>query len=289
MFYRNIYISNYGKLSIQNNNFLFTNKEIQKTLVPLDDINSIIIDTSLVSLTTSFISLCGDNNIAIYVCDRYHLPNAVILPFAKHHRWLEVLHQQIGWGEVFKKRLWKQIIEQKILNQKIVLDLFGKNSSYIKPFLGKVKSGDKDGVEATIASFYFKELFGRYFCRRDDAIEINGLLNYGYALIRGNIARSVSAYGFVPALGLNHRNHYNGFNLVDDLIEPFRPLVDLCVFKMFDNNPGVCMNKNIKIRLIKIFEKEMKIQNSMQQIPNCIEIMVGSLRSDYLELPLLIS
>ena len=287
MFYRNIYISNYGKLSIQNSNFLFTNKDNQKNLVPLDDINSIIIDTSLVSLTTSFISLCDENSIAVYICDKYHLPNAVILPFAKHHKWLEVLHQQIGWGEVFKKRLWKQIIEQKILNQKIVLDLSNKDSSYIKPFLGKVKSGDREGAEATVASFYFKKLFGRYFCRRDDTIKINGLLNYGYALIRGNIARSVSAYGFIPALGLNHKNRYNGFNLVDDLIEPFRPLVDLCVFRMFNNNPEVHMDKNIKIELIKIFEKEMKIQNSMQQIPNCIEIMVSSLRSDRLDLPLL--
>jgi len=169
------------------------------------------------------------------------------------------------------------------------LDLSDKDSSYIKPFLGKVKSGDKEGVEATIASFYFKELFGKYFTRRDDNIKINGLLNYGYALIRGNIARSVSAYGFIPALGLNHKNHYNGFNLVDDLIEPLRPLVDLCVYEMLNNDPDVCMNKDNKIKLIKIFEREMKIQNSMQQIPNCIEIMVSSLRSNYLELPLLTS
>jgi len=93
MFYRNIYISSFGKLSIKDNNFLFTDKNVQKTIVSLDDINSIVLDTPLVSLTSSFISLCAENSIAVYVCDSYHLPNAIILPFAKHHRWLEVLHQ----------------------------------------------------------------------------------------------------------------------------------------------------------------------------------------------------
>lgn len=288
MFYRNIYISNYGKLSIRNNNFLFTNKDNQKTSVPLDDINSIVIDSPLVSLTTSFISSCAENNIAVYVCDKYHLPNSIIIPFAKHHKWLKVLHQQINWKQAYKKRVWREIVEQKILNQKIVLDKSGKNSSYIKPFLGKVKSGDKDGVEATIARFYFKELFGEHFNRRNDDLEINSLLNYGYALVRGNIARSVTAYGFIPALGLNHKNHYNGFNLVDDLIEPFRPLVDLYVFNMFNNNPNICINKDTKAELIRIFESEMMIQDSTQQIPNCIDIMVRSLRGDDLNLPCLI-
>lgn len=288
MFYRNIFISNYGKLSIKNNNFLFTNKDNQKTSVPLNDINSVVIDTPLVSLTSSFLSHCGENNVAIYICDEYHLPNSVLFPFAKHHRWLEVLHQQIAWKEPYKKRLWKEIVEQKILNQKIVLDKANKDSSYIKRFIGKVKSGDKEGVEATVASFYFKELFGKNFIRRDDNIAINGLLNYGYALIRGNIARSITSYGFIPALGLNHKNQYNSFNLVDDFIEPFRPLVDLYIFKMFKENKNICLNKSTKIELIKIFEQKMRIQNSIQQIPNCIEIMVGSLRSNHLELPLLL-
>jgi len=217
MFYRNIYISNYYKLSIKNNNVLLIDKNNQKTLIPIDDINSIIIDTPLVSLTASFISFCGKYNIVVYVCDEHHLPNSLILPFAKHHKWLEVLHQQLGWKEPFKKRLWKKIVEQKILNQQKVLELTGKNLSYIKPFLGKVKSGDKDGVEAIVASFYFKELFGKYFNRRDDNNAINGLLNYGYAIIRGNIARSVSAYGFIPA--------------------------------------DVCIDKNSKIKLIEILQK----------------------------------
>ncbi len=287
MFFRNIYISHFGKLSIKNSNFLFTDANKNSTTVPIDDINSIVIDTPLVSLTSSFISLCGENGIAIYICDKYHLPNALFLPYAKHHKWLEVLEQQINWSVPYKKQSWKQVVEQKILNQKTALDMAGKNSDYISRFIGKVKSGDSDNVEATVASYYFKEFFGKNFHRRNDNITINALLNYGYALVRGNIARSLAAYGFIPALGLNHKNHYNGFNLVDDLLEPFRPIVDLLVFKISINGNDT-LDKETRIMLLGIFEKEMQIQDNSYQVANVIDIVVKSLRGSNLRLPLLV-
>ena len=290
MFYRNIYISNYGTLSIKNKNFLFTDKNNLSTTIPIDDINSIIIDTPLVKLTSIFISLCGENNIVLYVCNKQHVPNVILLPFAKHSKWLETLQQQIQWKKPYKKRLWKQIIERKILNQKFVLDYVGKNSFFVNAYIGKVKSDDSGNIEAIVANFYFKELFGKNFIRRDEKNNINALLNYGYAIIRGNIARSISAYGYIPALGLHHKNVQNSFNLADDLIEPLRPLVDLTVFELVHKNPKInIQDKDTKIQLIKILEKKVKIQNNIYQIPNCIEIMVSSLKNETLKLPFLIS
>ena len=128
----------------------------------------------------------------------------------------------------YQKQLWQQIICQKIANQAKCLELCGKDAQPLYAMVREVRSGDTTNVEATAAVYYFTTLFGSGFIRRDGQL-INGALNYGYSLLRGLVARALAIYGFEPSLGLHHHNALNAFNLADDLLEPFRPLVDLYV------------------------------------------------------------
>ena len=161
------------------------------------------------------------------------MPCAVLTPFANHSRGLAVLRSQLDCSEPRKKRLWQKIVQAKIANQARCLEFCrGKEASgIVSAYAAGVRSGDSGNVEAAAAVKYFPLLFGPEFVRRDEDV-LNASLDYGYAILRGCIARYIAVYGLLPVLGLHHRSELNRFNLADDLIEPFRPLVDLMVFSM---------------------------------------------------------
>lgn len=157
------------------------------------------------------------------------------MPFSQHSRELAVLRAQMECSEPFKKRLWQQIVKVKIMNQARCLAYCEKpdQSAAIASLISKVNSGDTGNVEASAAMKYFPMLFGEGFFRQNEDVW-NAALDYGYAILRGWIARCLAVYGFLPAIGLHHRSELNRFNLADDLIEPFRPVVDLMVATMAD-------------------------------------------------------
>ena len=162
--------------------------------------------------------------------DEKHLPCAVLTPYQQHSRGLSVLRMQMSMTEPAKKRLWQSIVKAKIENQAICLQLteHTAEADTLRTMIDRVRSGDSENVEATAAQLYFPALFGQGFTRGEEN-GINAGLNYGYAVLRGCIARHLTVYGFLPVLGLHHRSTLNAFNLADDLIEPFRPVVDLLV------------------------------------------------------------
>ncbi len=226
MAFRNILIESPARISCRNRQLIICTDCDHS--VAIEDISALLIESRQSVITAAALSELGQSGCAVFVCDEKHLPAAVLTPYARHSRALSVLRSQMEASEPQKKRLWKQIVEMKIGNQARCLRLCGQEAEAdsLAALASRVKSGDPDNVEAVAAARYFPRLFGRGFVRGDENGQ-NAALNYGYAILRGCAARCLAVYGFLPALGLHHRSELNSFNLADDLMEPFRPVVDL--------------------------------------------------------------
>lgn len=228
MAFRNIIVENPAALSLRKEQLIIRTDNDHS--VAIEDISALLLESRQSTITAAALSRLGQCGCAVFVCDEKHLPCAVLAPYQQHSRGLSVLRMQMNMTEPMKKRLWQSIVKAKIQNQAICLRLTGHTSEAdtLLAMAGHVRSGDSGNVEAAAAQLYFPALFGQGFTRGEDN-GINAGLNYGYAILRGCIARYLAVYGFLPPLGLHHRSTLNAFNLADDLIEPFRPVVDLLV------------------------------------------------------------
>ena len=229
MAYRNLLIESCANLSCRQEQLIVTTD--CKHSIPMEDINSIVLENNQSTITIAALSKLAQNGVSVFVCDEKHLPCAVLESFAQHSRNVGVMRLQEKLSLPQQKRLWQQVIQAKINNQAECLMLCGKEkeSTYLGGLAKTVVSGDAKNIEAVAANYYFKNLFGVGFSRGDDADGRNGALNYGYAILRGHIARLLTGYGFLPMRGIHHHSEQNSFNLADDFIEPFRPVVDLYV------------------------------------------------------------
>lgn len=273
MGYRNIFLTNPVKLSVKNEQLVIDNGVITK--VPLEDIECIIADNSSVSVSTYLMSKFMEYAITFYISDGKHSPCGVLLPVNRHSRHLSVLKSQIDLSLPAKKQLWKQIVVQKIENQASVLKLSSiENWRSIDDIKYKVKSGDTSNMEAVAASRYFRLLFGKTFSRTQDSI-INAMLNYGYAILRSTIAKYLVVYGYEPSLGLFHKSTLNSFNLADDIIEAYRPLVDLFV-KKYPDEPDE-LTTVIKAQLVNLLSVDVVIDNKLFACSKAIEMTIQSL------------
>ena len=278
MGFRNIKIDSHVKLSIKNQQ-LYIETDILRQ-IPLEDINCIIIENQTVTVSAYLLQKMADMGITVYVCDEKHLPNAVLLPMVRHSRHFKILKYQIEAGKPLQKRLWQQIVVRKIRNQALCLaylDLDG--SEELMKMCKEVQSGDRTHVEAKAAAFYFKSLYGLGFSRGNDHV-INSALNYGYAIVRGLIARSIVCYGLEPSIGVFHHSELNNFNLADDMIEPFRPLVDLYVSQNYDvAEIDSDLTPERKRDIFGIINYDMDVKGEKRIISNCIDMLVASYSS----------
>ena len=276
MGFRNIKIDSHVKLSIKNQQ-LNIETDIARQ-IPLEDINCIIIENQTVTVSAYLLQKMADMGIAVYVCDEKHLPNAVLLPMVRHSRHFKILKYQIEAGKPLQKRLWQQIVVQKIRNQALCLAYLELDGSEeLMKMCKEVQSGDRTHVEAKAAAFYFKSLYG--FSRGNDHI-INAALNYGYAIVRGLIARSIVCYGLEPSIGVFHHSELNNFNLADDMIEPFRPLVDLYVAQNYDiAEIDSDLTPERKRGIFGIINYDMDMKGEKRIISNCIDMLVASYSS----------
>ena len=274
MGYRNIKIESFIVLHIKNSQLIIGDKGVS---FPLEDINCVLIENQSVTVSSYMLHEFAKNEIALYVCDEKHLPNAVLLPLVKHSRHFKMLTRQIEAGKPLIKRLWQQIIVCKIKNQALCLKEMGLDGyDKLLAMTKEVQSGDKTHVEAKAAAYYFRALYGDDFTRDNECI-INSAMNYAYAIIRGLIARSIVCYGLEPSLGMFHHSELNSFNLVDDLIEVFRPLVDLYVASHFDiAEVDADLTPQIKRDLFNIINYDMSVKGDKRIISNCIDMLVYS-------------
>lgn len=194
----------------------------------IEDIGCIVLEHKQITLSHNLISKLVDNNVAVITCDERMMPNGMVLNLNGNTLQSERFRAQIEASEPLKKQLWQQTIVSKIKNQAAVLAKWNIENEYLLSQAKKVKSGDSDNAEAKCSLYYWQRLFPESwnFYRRRDGAPPNNLLNYGYALIRATIARSLSGAGLLPTLGIFHRNRYNAYCLADDIMEPYRPYVD---------------------------------------------------------------
>ncbi len=270
--WRNILITNPAKLRCENKALIIEQDCNYK--IPLEDIGSIIIDCPKVILTVPLLSMCAEYGIAIYISNSRHIPNGIFLSFGSHNKILNLLKLQLNLAKPVIKNLWTQIVKAKIKNQASCLKACGliDEYNYLYKIASKVRSGDPDNIEARSAAFYFKNLFSKKFSRKDDESMINSSLNYGYAIFRGEISRKLIAHGLQTELGLFHKNQGNKFNLADDLIEPYRPLVDL-----FTNTNKELVNKKLpKQQLIKLLYCEVETPRGKMSVSLSIEVLIES-------------
>lgn len=290
MGFRNIRIESSVKLHITNQQLEIDGGECVQ--IPLEDINCLLVENLSVACSGYLLQKLAEYGIAVYVCDEKHLPSAVLLPMVRHSRHFRILKYQMNIGKPLQKRLWQQVVIQKIRNQAFCLKLLEVDGADELFRMSKeVQSGDKTHVEAKAAAFYFRRLFGRGFSRADDHI-INSALNYGYAIVRGILARSIVCYGLEPSIGIFHSSELNSYNLADDMIEPFRPLVDLYVAEHFDiSETESALTPEIKRGLFGIINYDMSMKGEKRIISNCIDVMIASYSSalqgnrEELELP----
>jgi len=206
--------------------------------VPIEDIGLIILDKPHINLTNALIIALNENNSAVISCDSSHLPYGLMLPMFMHHAFTEKLQAQLEASQPLFKNLWQQTVIAKIKNQSALLRREGIDVKKMEFLISEVKSGDPGNVEGRAAAYYWDNLFGsKMFLRYRFGEPPNNLLNYGYAVLRAIIARSLVASGLFPSIGIHHRNKYNPYCLADDIMEPFRPYVDSLVLEIAKENP----------------------------------------------------
>lgn len=276
MGYRVIFLTNPARLYVKNQQLVIDNGDVFK--VPLEDIECIAIDSMQISMNSYLLSRLSEYAITLYVTDKTHHPCGTFLPLLRHSRHLSVLKNQLEMTLPNKKKLWKQIVCQKIENQATVLKLCGIDEwKSIDVLKNMVKSGDPDNMEAVAASKYFKLLFGKNYTRTQDNF-INPKLNYGYSILRSTISKYLVVYGYEPSLGIFHKSNLNSFNLSDDIIEPFRPIVDLYVKKFALEDE---IDTHTKASLANLLNCDLIIDNKLFACAKAIELTIKSLSSWY--------
>lgn len=234
MIKRTLYFGNPCYLSKKQNQLSIELKDNKRKTVPIEDIGMIVLDHYQITITNAILLSLVENNVALLTNDSSHLPIGLMLPLATHSTYTEKLKCQIDASQPLKKSLWQQTIKKKILNQATLLNQLEIDTERMQYWASRVRSGDPDNYEARAAAYYWKTIFDMEFKRGRFGEPPNNLLNYGYAILRAVVARSLVASGMLPALGIHHRNKYNAYCLADDIMEPYRPYVDRKVLTIIE-------------------------------------------------------
>jgi len=223
---------------------------------PIEDIGIIVLDNRQITLTTGLMDALLENNSAVITCDARSMPVGMMLPLSGNTTQSERFRHQINSSLPLRKQLWQQTIQYKIRNQLAVLKQYtNAETKCMQKWANDVKSGDTENMEARAAAYYWKGLFGHIdgFVRDRDGVAPNNLLNYGYAILRAVVARSLVASGLLPTLGIHHHNRYNAYCLADDIMEPYRPYIDMLVYDItVQYGIDIELSKDIKAELLSI-------------------------------------
>ena len=223
--------------------------------VPIEDLGMLVLEHQQISLTHYLLNKLAEGNVAVVTCNDTHHPTGLLMPLESNTLQSERFRAQIEVSEPLKKQLWQQTVKAKISNQAAILKKWESKSFFLENLASNVKSGDADNSEAIAAAHYWQNLFppAWNFYRKRDGVPPNNLLNYGYAIVRAGMARALVGAGLLPTLGIFHRNRYNAYCLADDMMEPYRPYVDLVVRSIVDKTSAVeTLTQELKVELLKI-------------------------------------
>jgi len=266
MLARTLYFGNPAYLSTKNEQIVVFSKDETgasfEKILPIEDVGILILDHYQITITQSLISKLLESNVALITCDDTHHPAGLMLNLEGNTLQQQKHRIQIEASAPLKKQLWQQTVSAKIRNQANVLQLLHLENAYLINLSENVKSGDSGNGEAKAAVFYWKKLFGYIdgFKRERYGPPPNNLLNYGYAILRAIVARALVGSGLFPSFGIFHRNQYNAFCLADDIMEPYRPFIDIEVFQIIRNNgASLELNPDIKKQLLSIPVRDVLI------------------------------
>jgi CRISPR-associated protein Cas1 len=253
-----LYFGNQTYLSTQNEQLAIKTAE-KELMRPIEDIGVVILDSPQITITQYTLNKLLQNSAAVITCNEKHLPVGMFLNLDGNTLQSQKFKAQIAASEALKKNLWQQTIEAKIKNQAAVLRYIHKNDKRLNVLVKKVKPGDTDNCEAQAANWYWDLIFSDFtddFFRHSSEVP-NNILNYGYAVLRAATARALTGSGLLPTLGIFHRNQYNAYCLADDIMEPYRPFVDLAVVELLEKHSlEDCLeiNKDIKQAMLSVLQ-----------------------------------
>ena len=268
MIKKTLYFGNPTYLSLRSEQLVIKLPEVEKgdlpdsfkqdatRTIPIEDIGVIVLDHKQITLTQGVIEKLLENNCALITCGNNRMPVGLMLPLCGNTTQNERFRSQLNISLPLQKQLWQQTVQYKIRNQASVLGgMRGTIVKNMQAWVKEVKSGDPDNLEARAAAYYWRNLFPEIpdFTRDRGGCPPNNLLNYGYAILRAVVARSLVISGLLPTLGIHHHNRYNAYCLADDIMEPYRPYVDELVVKIVDSGVDCSeLTKEIKSQLLTI-------------------------------------
>lgn len=259
MIKRTLFFGNSAYLNLRDQQLVadINTEEKKQVSIPIEDIGVVVLDSPQITVTHPLLNALLANNASIITCNEKHMPYGLLLPLEGNTLQSERFKYQLDASLPLKKQLWQQNVQAKISNQSWLLKSKGIDVEPMHYFEQNVKSGDPDNYEGRAAAFYWKNLFDGLtedsFVRGRYEDEPNNLLNYGYAILRAVVARSLVGSGLLPTLGIHHHNKYNAFCLADDMMESYRPFVDRLVLEIVnDTKDCTVLTKEIKARLLVI-------------------------------------
>ncbi|MCL4281469.1 MAG: type II CRISPR-associated endonuclease Cas1 [Flavobacteriales bacterium] len=259
MIKRTVAITTPCHLSLRQQQMLVRSKLVEGDTgrtVPVEDLGLLLMEHPQITVTQALLAFLMEHNVAVVHCDATHHPSGMLFNFQGHSTQTETFIAQAEANKPLKKRLWKQVVQAKINNQAAILAAQGSDATRLERLAREVLSGDTDNREGAAAVYYWPKVFRSLpnFQRDREGHYPNNLLNYGYAILRALIARALVGSGLHPTLGLFHRNRYNAFCLADDMMEPYRPLVDQVVGGLVQDRPldREELDQEAKIALLRL-------------------------------------
>lgn len=248
--------------------------------IPVEDLGLLVLSHPAISYTHQLLYELLEENVAVLFCNRQHMPEGLLLPFEDNQLHQARLQLQADASKPLKKRLWQQVVKAKVKSQSDALLRIHNDDNGLKLLIPKVLSGDPKNVEARAAKLYWKSLFkDEGFRRNTDGTDLNAVLNYGYAVVRAAVARSITAAGLHPSMGIHHHNQYNPYCLADDMMEPFRPFVDEVVHRMYIEKQSleIDVTKETKKPLLEILTQQVQIKELSYPFLESLHLMASSL------------
>ena len=277
MIKKSILIENKTSITAKNLQ-LIIKSEIRESTISIEDIGFLVLDHQEIYISLPAMNLLVENNTSVIICSKNHLPNGMFLNLNSHHIQQEVFKNQIEATVPLKKQLWQQTVVEKITNQGILLAKITKNKNTFEFLASKVLSGDTTNMEGVAAQQYWKSFFELDFKRERFGDYPNNFLNYGYAILRAATARALSGSGLLNTLGIHHKSKYNAFALADDIMEPFRPLVDEKVFEIMQQYDEQELNTKIKAELLQVLTRTVYFKDEKSPLMVALQKTASSLQ-----------
>ncbi|WP_158837460.1 type II CRISPR-associated endonuclease Cas1 [Polaribacter sp. L3A8] len=281
MIKRTLFFSNKYSLTTKLEQLVVKNEKQEIKTVPIEDIGFIVIENQETYISVPALSKLAANNVSVIFCDHKHMPQSMLLNLDNHHIQQELFKHQINATEPLKKQLWQQIIKYKIENQALLLDKQGKINTPLNYYKSKVLSGDIDNREGVAAAYYWKNIFDFKFKRERVGVYPNLFLNYGYIVLRAAVARALSGSGLLNTLGIHHHNKYNAFCLADDIMEPYRPLVDAKVLEIINKYDEHDLITPIKLDLLSVLTQTVYFEDKKSPLMVALSSTTSSLQQCY--------